>query len=96
MYCSHYKRLTPCPRIANPGITFSLAILCNTLGVPYIAPRHALIELTYSPARSRTLTWDTSAVIERLSRRPCLVTVPASVIMNMRYKTVLKKGKANS
>lgn len=57
-------KLTPCPRNSNPGITFSFAILCRTLGVPYIAPRHELIELTYKPASSSTVTADISAVIE--------------------------------
>ncbi|CAD0194766.1 unnamed protein product [Chrysodeixis includens] len=78
----------PCPRNSNPGITFSLAMLCNTLGVPYMAPRHELMELTYRPASSNTVTADISAVIERFFSNPSLVTVHANVIINIKYKNV--------
>lgn len=75
--------------MSNPGTTFSLAILCNTLGVPYIAPRQELMELTYNPASSSTLTADMSAVMENVCSNASLVTVAANVIMNMRYRNVL-------
>lgn len=75
---------TPCPRISSPGITLSLDILCSTLGVPYIAPRHELIELTYKPASKRTFAADISAVIAKFVCKPSLVTVAARVIMKVR------------
>ena len=65
-------------------------MLCNTLGVPYMAPKHELIELTYRPASKRTATAEMSAVIDRFWSRPSLVTVAANVIMNIRYKNVLE------
>lgn len=82
--------LTPCPSISSPGITFSFAILCKTRGVPYIAPRHELIELTYKPASKRTVAADISVVIEKFVSNASLVTVAANVIINIRYKKVLE------
>lgn len=72
-------------------MTFSLAILCKTLGVPYIAPKHELIELTYNPASSKIVTADISAVIEKFFSRASRVTVAARVIINMKYRNVLKQ-----
>ena len=35
-----FEEHTPLPKIPIPGMTFSNAILCKTLGVPYMAPKH--------------------------------------------------------
>lgn len=85
------SQLTPCPKASRPGITFSIAMLWSTRGVPYIAPRQELIELTYNPARSNTVTADMSAVIEKFVSNASRVTVAANVIMNIRYRKVLKQ-----
>lgn len=82
--------LTPLPNAPRPGMTFSLAMLWSTLGVPYMAPKHELIELTYSPANNRTRTADTLAVKNESSSRKGRRHVAPSVITNIKYKNVLK------
>lgn len=80
--------LTPIPNIPIPGITFSKAIDCSTLGVPYMAPKQLDIEETYSPASSNTRITDTFAAIIKSSNRATLVQVAPRNITKTKYKKV--------
>ena len=52
-------QLTPCPRTLIIGITFSLAMVCKTLGGPYKLPIHADTDEMYKPVSHSTPTTDT-------------------------------------
>lgn len=58
-HLSKNRLLTPCPRQASAGITFSWAMHCRIRGAPYRPPMQEARDEMYKPKRNRKPTRDT-------------------------------------
>lgn len=79
---------TPIPSLAIPGMTFSRATDCKTLGVPYIAPKQLDIDDTYNPAYRKACTAETFAAIMKSVKRESRLQVAPKNRTNARYRNV--------